>query len=339
MVRPESTWQHLNGIWEIDYTVVDLSNPPFGESLGKEILVPYPLESSLSGIRELAPNNSMFYRREFDSLTANCTGRTLLHFEASDYNTTVWVNSQLVGNHVGGYDPFSFDITSALAKSGSGQEIIVGVHDATEADRMDQSYGKQCRSCFDKPSGMNYSPSSGIWATVWAECVPNNFIEDVYLQPDIDAKILKVTVDTKGPAFDATSGASSGSTSGSGSSADQYSVAVSMFDADGKQVTSAHSAPGTLTAELQVPDAEVHLWSPDNPYLYNVHITLERAAATGGAASTSSSTVDAVDSYVGMRKVSIGKAKLRGTVDPVPMVLLNNEVAHLIMHSCILMHS
>jgi hypothetical protein len=307
MKRSDSSWQHLNGLWEIDYLVEDLSNPPFGKTLPDQILVPYPLESSLSGIRKQAPNNSMFYRREFTSFLDNCTERKLLHIEASDYNTTVWVNGQLVGNHVGGYDPFSFDVTSYLTENGD-TEIVVGVFDATESNRMDQSYGKQCRACFDKPSGMNYSPSSGIWATVWAECVPTNYIQDIYLQPDIDAKSLTVTVDANGPEF-----ARSGMRMGE----DAHAVVVSMLDAEGRHVASARSTAPVLTVLLQVPDAALQLWTPDSPYLYGLEITLESGAGVA---------IDAVSSYVGMRKVGIGKAKLSGTADAVPMVLVNNDV-------------
>ena len=118
---PPAAWASLNGLWSIDYSVQDLNSPPFGKTLPEQILVPYPIESSLSGIRKQAPNSSMFYKRLFaEGLVPGCntadgSRRTLLHFEAVDYNTTLWINGHQVGSsHIGGYDPFSFDITEHL---------------------------------------------------------------------------------------------------------------------------------------------------------------------------------------------------------------------------------
>jgi hypothetical protein len=131
LTRPAETWQHLNGLWQIDYSVKDLSAPPFGQTLAEEILVPYPLESSLSGIRKRAPDSSMFYRRSFPaaSLLPSCTGRRLLHVEKSDYQTETYVNTKHLGTHWGGFAPFSYDITDQVASADGETEIIFGVYD------------------------------------------------------------------------------------------------------------------------------------------------------------------------------------------------------------------
>ena len=156
--RAPDTWHHLNGLWQLDYKVPNLDSPPFGKVLSDEILVPYPLESSLGGLRVQAPDFSMFYRREFsltdEAMLPNCKGTRLLQFEKSDWNTTVYVNKQLLGSHLGGYDPFTFELPDLRASSGK-VEFVIGVYDATDMNpNHNQAYGKQQLSAFDDPSGM-----------------------------------------------------------------------------------------------------------------------------------------------------------------------------------------
>jgi hypothetical protein len=114
LTRSEDSWHHLNGLWQLDYEVPNLNDPPFGKTLAHEILVPYPLESSLSGVRKQASAFSFFYRRIFGAkdpeMLPQCKGTKLLHVEKSDWNTTVYVNKQLLGTHIGGFDPFTFEV-------------------------------------------------------------------------------------------------------------------------------------------------------------------------------------------------------------------------------------
>ena len=130
------SWGSLNGLWQVDYNVTDLTSPPFGDdTIAEEILVPYPLESPLSGLRKLAPHFCMWYRRVFQpaELLPSCTGKKVLRFERSDWNTTVYVDGKILGNgsHFGGYDAFAYSLPTT-AGTGAGTEIIVGVYDATE---------------------------------------------------------------------------------------------------------------------------------------------------------------------------------------------------------------
>lgn len=283
---PEHTsWQSLNGLWELDYEAlpsdIEDNRPPQGKKLPHQILVPYPLESSLSGVRALAPNFTMFYRREFPSsglgaILPACEGKKLLHVEKSDWNTTVWVNGVLVCNHVGGYDPFSCTLPTPAT------EIIIGVYDATEANPQHwQPVGKQQRTAFSNPSGMMYTGSSGIWDTVWAECVPASYIADVWARPDIDAHRIEFDVDVKpSPAI----------------------VNIIVTDSQGVHVASGSGLSSSSIVITLKPDV-MHLWSPSSPYLYNATVSLTESQ-TGSHASGNS--LDTVVTYFGMRKISIG---------------------------------
>jgi len=157
MVRPQ--WVSLNGLWQYS-RAVEGEPPPVGRELPGRILVPFPIESAQSGVME--PAERLWYRRTFGRPAGR---RVLLHFEAVDWAAGVWVNGQKVGEHRGGYDLFSFDITDALKPDGP-QELIVGVFDPT--DNGDQPRGKQVR----KPEGIWYTPCTGIWQSVWLEPVP-----------------------------------------------------------------------------------------------------------------------------------------------------------------------
>ena len=171
--RPQMTrdrWQNLNGVWQFAARQ-EGDAPPFGENLSERVLVPYPIESALSGIKR--HEDRMFYRRTFTVPGDWKVGkhqRLILNFGAVDYLAVVYVNGQRVGNHRGGYDGFSFDITDALKKKGS-QEIVIGVTDQT--DQSGQAVGKQA----SRPSGIFYTPSSGIWRTVWMEPVSTASID------------------------------------------------------------------------------------------------------------------------------------------------------------------
>lgn len=196
--RPElyrdilTSWASLNGLWQIDYNVTDLNDPPFGKNLDEEILVPYPVESPLSGLRKLTANYYIFYRKVFAASVFNCStnGRTLLHFEAVDWNATVWIDGVKLGSHSGGYEPFSFDISHATPKDSNSTpiELIVGIFDPTDDAKLgDAPIGKQSIAAFhDKAKGNHYVPTSGIWQTVWLECVPNMYIQGITPVPTVN---------------------------------------------------------------------------------------------------------------------------------------------------------
>ncbi len=184
MVRTE--WQNLNGLWEYAITPRNSARPAEWHS---GILVPFPVESALSGVMErIDADQRLWYRRSFTLPGSWTDKRVLLHFGAVDWETMVQVNGRMVGEHRGGYDPFTIDISSAL-QPGSEQEIVVAVWDPTSSGY--QARGKQV----DQPRGIWYTPTTGIWRTVWLEPVPEYSIERLHMVPDIDRERLVITAD------------------------------------------------------------------------------------------------------------------------------------------------
>ena len=177
-------WLCLNG--EYDYAVTG-ENAEKPESFDGKILVPFSIESSASGVcRPLKPEERLWYRRFF-TLGEEFKGkRTMLHFGAVDWQCTVWINSVKVGEHTGGYNPFSFDITDALTDGEN--ELVVKVYDPTDSGH--QQRGKQVH----KSVGFWYTATSGIWQTVWLEPVNKCHIESLKLVPDIDKGVIGVKV-------------------------------------------------------------------------------------------------------------------------------------------------
>jgi len=262
MVRPG--WQNLNGLW--DYAVAG-TKAPRPESFEGRILVPFPIEAPLSGVgRQMKPDEVIWYRRSFAVADAGKGRRTLLHFEAADWETTAWVNGRKVGEHRGGYDPFTFDITEAL-QPGSEQELLVRVWDPQTS--YFKSLGKQFNTA------NTYERTSGIWQTVWLESVPETSIERLAFVPDIQAGRLLVTVRLRGTT---------------------KSCRVKLQALDGDRVVGeATGAPG---AKIALPVPSPKLWSPDEPFLYGLKAALVREGET----------IDVVESYFGMREISLGGA-------------------------------
>jgi hypothetical protein len=262
MVR--SAWMNLNGLWQ--YTEArEGEDPPLGRELKGRILVPFPVESALSGVMQ--DLERIWYRTTFRVPKSWSGQRLILHFGAVDWEAKVYVNGTLAGEHRGGYDPFTFDITDALVKTGS-QELVVGVFDPS--DGGDQPRGKQVR----KPHGIWYTPSSGIWQTVWLEPVPENHITDLVITPDVDAACLRLTVNAA-------------------QSTSPLKVRALAFDA-GKQVA---EGTGTSASEIRIPVRSIKLWSPSRPFLYDLRVELLRDGRM----------LDEVKSYFGMRKIEIAK--------------------------------
>jgi len=261
-ILERSDWQNLNGLWDYSILKAGAAEPT---SFSGQILVPFPVESSLSGVmKPVGSENEVWYKRTFE-IPAKWKGKNvLLHFGAVDWKADVWVNDVKIGSHTGGYTPFSFDLTPFLNKSGI-QKLVVRVWDGTDAGF--QPRGKQV----SKPNGIWYTPVTGIWQTVWLEPVNAKHIENLRTVSDIDKGKVTVSV--------AASGISYGDL-----------VEVKVFDGT-KEITSARAA-ASEKLEITVPEAK--LWSPESPFLYTLKVSL-----------TSNGVVtDEVNSYLAMRKVS-----------------------------------
>lgn len=277
MSRPD--WLCLNGNWDLAITGKSQTNRI--TTYTNKILVPFPVESQLSGIHRLFTEMQRLWYRRYFTIPEEWKGqRVLLHFEAADWKTTVWVNGKRLGTHKGGYDRFTFDITDALNPHGS-QEIVVSVTDPSDSGF--QPLGKQMLH----PRPPFFSAISGIWQTVWLEPVPPTSIKSLKLVPDIDSGVLKVTVLGRGPT---------------------NNVTVEAEAWDGKKQISNTKAALAEEFQLSIPHAK--LWSPSNPFLYNLKVTLKKDGKK----------VDEVTSYFGMRKISVAKDE-----DGYPKLLLNDK--------------
>ncbi|MGP4007037.1 AbfB domain-containing protein [Streptomyces sp. 4N124] len=261
LTRPD--WANLNGIWDFAVTSRDAGQPA---TFSEQIRVPFAPESALSGIqRKITQNDKLWYKRTF-TVPSDWSGRRVqLNFGASDWETTVWVNGQQAGAvHRGGYDAFSYDITSLL--NGGTNTIVVSTYDPTETGG--QAVGKQRIQDVTPHAGRSifYTGASGIWQTVWLEPMAAAHITRLDMVPNLQNSTLRVTVRAAG--------------------ADGASVRVT--------VAGGGSAVGTVGTEFSVPVPNARLWTPEDPYLYDV-----TAELTGSAGA------DRVGSYAGMRSISV----------------------------------
>lgn len=276
MVRQE--WLNLNGLWDFAVLPREEGKP---ESYPETILVPFPVESALSGLgRRVTEEERLWYRRRFRLPSSWTGGRVLLHFGAVDWDATVYINGREMERHSGGYDGFSVDITPAL-EGGRTQEIVVAAWDPS--DTGGQPAGKQ-RS---EPRGIWYTPTSGIWQTVWLEPVPEVSIAGFRLVPDIDGRSLRISLATRGEAPD-------------------VSIQALAYSQNGE----VGRTTGGLGEDLILPVDNPRLWTPDDPFLYSLKLSLRRGEEA----------LDSVDSYFAMRKISVGPDE-RG----VTRILLNDE--------------
>ena len=264
--RPQmkrNAWQSLNGLWDYAVRPKDLARI---DTWDGEILVPFAIESALSGVgRRVSPEEELWYRREFETPALADGGRLLLHFGAVDWRARVWVNGKQVGEHKGGYDPFSFDITKALKPAGP-QELRVAVWDPTSTGT--QPRGKQLIN----PRGIWYTPVTGIWQTVWLEPVPADYIQSILPVSDIDESEVRLRI------------------TGTGGEGKQIRAVIK----DGIRTIGIATGPA-FTKELVIPVVNAKLWSPESPFLYNLEVSL-----VGGGR-----VVDKVYSYTALRKISL----------------------------------
>lgn len=279
--RPQmerGNWVNLNGLW--DYAITDTAAGIPIRWDGK-ILVPYPIESALSGVmKRVSARDRIWYQRTLKIPALLRSKRVLLNFEAVDWEAHVFIDGKEVGAHQGGYDPFTVDITSFI-KPGEKHKLTVSVRDPSTEGY--QPVGKQ----FTKPGGIWYTPSSGIWQTVWLEKVPRTHIVDYQIFPDIDKREAGIKVVAK-------------------ELSRKDRIEVKVYDKK-TQIGIAEGEPDEiLTVRLD----DQHLWSPEDPYLYDIKVSIIRKSAI----------VDQVKGYFGMRKISIGKDE-KG----ITRMLLNNQ--------------
>jgi len=257
-------WQSLNGLW--DYAILPEDGKP--KDYDDKILVPFPVESALSGVKKfVGKENRLWYRRQFDVPAAWSGQRVMLRFQAVDWDTTVWVNGTEVGKHRGGYDAFAFDISDTLKSTGP-QELVLSVWDPT--DDGYQPRGKQV----NKPNGIWYTSVTGIWQSVWLEPVPETRIDALDMRPDIDAGTLRIVA--------------------TGAGISQGCTIEATAKVNGKAVA---TASGSAAAPLILKVEDPKLWSPDTPFLYDLDLSLKKDGVS----------VDSLSSYFGMRKIELAK--------------------------------
>jgi hypothetical protein len=259
-------WQNLNGLWE--YSIVSKDQLPPNTYQGK-ILVPFPIESSLSGVKKnVGEKNRLFYRRFFTIPEEWEDNNVVLNFGAVDFESEVFVNGQSVGKHKGGYDAFSYDITKYLDRQ-SENEIVVSVYDPIDAGT--QPRGKQVK----EPGGIMYTSVTGIWQTVWLEPVVPNHISNIRIVPNIDDSTINISIFTKDK--------------------QSRNHAEATIFIENNEVQN-FSLTANEAKTVNIPDMK--LWSPDSPFLYEIKIDL---------LNDNDESADVVESYFGMRKSSLGK--------------------------------
>ena len=257
-----SLWNNLNGLWDYAITTRGAAEPA---SFDGKILVPFAIESSLSGVmKEVGDKNELWYKRDF-TIPSNWKGKNIvLNFGAVDWKADIFINDIMVGTHKGGYTPFSFDITPFLAGKTT-HKLVVRVWDPTNAGF--QPRGKQV----NRPEGIWYTPVTGIWQTVWLEPVSANHISAIKTIPDIESGSLNITVST---------------------SECNTTDIVEVKILDKGQVVA--TAKGLSEKELRLSVNNPTLWDTNNPFLYDMKVTI----------ASSGKVVDEVKSYTAFRKIS-----------------------------------
>ncbi len=226
----------LNGKW--DYAILRKSEN-FVSWQGK-ILVPFSPECLLSGLPDgimVTPNDVLYYHREFDIPAGFLKAKTFIHFGAVDYECKVSINGVTIGEHTGGYVPFTLDISSVIAEGKNTIDVVV-------TDPSDTSYHARGKQTI-KHGGIWYTPQSGIWQSVWLESVPQTYLDDITIVPDIDNNLVRLTLKKSSP----------------------VSADIVVLDGD-NPIAIAKGTSDTIEVKLD----KYELWSPENPKLYNLAI-------------------------------------------------------------------
>ena len=243
----------LNGVWDCTFvegvhnpaddmmSVVKSAKRPHAGDYDLQIVVPFSPEAPLSGVnRQLQPNEFLWYRRFFDEPKLTAGQRLILHFQAVDFACAVYVNDALAGVHVGGYEPFCFDVTDCLV--GSQNELCVCLVDPSE--QGGHLRGKQR---FDR-GDIWYTAQSGVWQSVWYEITPAAHIESLVLEPDLETGTVLAGVALE-----------------LGGSTEAFKLHAEILDDKGNVVASSSAAPSGSTCVLALHVSEVRAWSPEDP--------------------------------------------------------------------------
>jgi hypothetical protein len=331
-------WCSLNGVWELDRFS---AQPPatWSTPLLETILVPFPLESALSGVRNttaLAAQGHMWYRRQFELVPPASTPTSrdgalppspplLLHFEAATWETTVWVNGKQLGPpHQGGYDAFSYDISSLVTWDSDPNTLVVGVRNPGAGHL--QPSGKQRCDHLTHAFGVGYTCSSGIWAPVWLEQMDSN----VYVETD-SLSMVPIPPPPNAPSGDDSWRLNVTMKVLGAAAVDVAVTFICTNPVSGEQLiaTLQPVQHGCLTdcwvstaGKFELGPASkltAALWSPDSPKLWQATVNVSGAATTGGGGG-GAGTLDSFETYFGLRSVTIGRDKFG-----IPRPLLNGE--------------
>jgi len=272
MVR--EAWLNLNGIWEFEFDP-GLSGVarglPQGRRLMREIRVPFCPESTLSGIGDLDFHPGVWYRREFTIPEAWEGQRVLLHVGAADHDARAWVNGGEAGTHRGGYTPFTFDITHLLVRGTN--TVVIHARDDTRSPL--QAGGKQCPDYYSR--GCHYTRTTGIWQTAWLEPVPQTYIGALRLTPDLENGQVAIETEVRGR-----------STRG---------TLEARATLDNQVVGEAKAGFVGQRAYALLPLRAVMAWSPQQPTLYDLQLTL----------SSDEGSRDVLKSYFGLRTLALSE--------------------------------
>ncbi|MFX0174940.1 MAG: glycoside hydrolase family 2 protein [Candidatus Hodarchaeota archaeon] len=271
-------WMNLNGLW--NYAILPKEKEMVNSYDGK-ILVPFPIESALSGVsKKLRPLQNLWYQRHFKIPFTWKGMKILIHFGAVDWEMAIWINKKEIGTHRGGYTPFYFDITEYVQIQND-NEIIIRVSDPT--NKGNQGRGKQTLN----PGAIFYTAVSGIWQTVWLEPVPKTFIKFIQMIPDIDEQTLNLDFDIENP---------------------QPHDFLHLEIKDLDNIILSYQQEFNSNLKFNIPSPK--LWTPKNPFLYDLTVKLLRDAII----------IDEIDSYFGMRKIGLGKPE-----NGIQQIELNNK--------------
>lgn len=286
MQRAATGWLSLNGVWDLGLTDVAAAEPPM--SYAEHIRVPFPYESALSGVNHPSvPTKRLWYRRTVSIPPTWHGQRVLLHIGAVTWDSTIHVNGKAVGSHRGGYDPIDIDITESLMPGTN--NLVVSAWNPLTVDQPDaQALGKQRLH----PGGIFYTGATGIWQSVWLESVPAVHISGIGITPDLAGKALHVMVHVTGSAAAATG----------------IPVTVVVCDGVADMAAEIATVSGMTGTVIDLPILAPHMWSPEDPHLYGLTVSL---AGTGA---------DSVHSYSALRSMTLGSDELGRTT-----ILLNGK--------------